>query len=411
MKIILYRTQLGIIATIIVVVGILFGSVTLHERHSSTEALHRADALIDEAPDSAAAIISEVDPYTLPSDASHALYSLLQARLATIYNATPSDSLLDTAIDYYKNRLGERGRYVQALVCRGLKERRLGNVKEATITLRTAHDKVDADDYLNRGITEFCLAQLYEENYGINPSRVADRYMAALADYNRAGSKRFALTAISACARAYRQSNEAVADSCLERAIIMARDLGNKSYYYDNLEYKARILAERGEYGKALDLARLCLTQGKGHTGNDVYYGMALAYAGLGKPDSALIWTRKATSSATDPYDNITRYSTLSHIATIKGDSTLARQWADSCQMETDSLANKPQMRIIKYAEGEYDAASHITARRHTIWLWATLSLVVAVIIIASAITIAHRRRINRDFENFKRKLNKGKRE
>ena len=101
MKIILYRTQLGIITTIIVVVGILFGSVTLHERHSSTEALHRADALIDEAPDSAAAIISEVDPYTLPSDASHALYSLLQARLATIYNATPSDSLLDPAIDYY----------------------------------------------------------------------------------------------------------------------------------------------------------------------------------------------------------------------------------------------------------------------------------------------------------------------
>ncbi len=411
MKIILYRTQLGIIAAIIVVVGLLFGSVAVHEQHSSTEALHRADSLINEAPDSASAIIGEIDPYTLPSDASRALYSLLRVRLATIYNAVPSDSLLNTAINYYKGRLGERERYVQALVCRGLKERRLGKVKEATITLRTAHDKVDADDYLNRGITEFCLAQLYEENYGIDPGRVADRYMSALANYNRAGSRRFALTALSACARAYRQSNEAIADSCLERAITMAHDLGNNNYYYDNLEYKARILAERGEYGKALDLARQCLTHGKGLVGNDTYYGMAIAYAGIGKPDSALIWARKATSSEQDTYDNITRYSTLSRIASIKGDSTLAHQWADSCQTETDSLANNPQMRIIRYAEGEYDATSHHTAHRHTMWLWTILFSVTAVVITASAFAFMRRRRINRDMEDFKRSLNTPKKE
>ncbi len=404
-----YSRHLGLIAVIILVIGGLFGSVALREQRNSTEILHHVDSLINENPDSASALIGKVNPNSLSSDASRALYALLQVRLATIYNTVPSDSALSTAIGYYKNRLGERGRYVQALVCRGLKQRRLGDVKGATITLRTARDKADANDYLDRGITEFCLAQLYQENYGVSPNRVADRYMSALVNYNKAGSRRFALVAISACARAYRQSNTPLADSCLEHAITLARESGNKHLYYGNLEYKARIMAQRGEYAQALRTARLCLAQGKGHTGNDTRYALAIAYAGLGKRDSALIWARSAKRSSLDPYDDVTRFSTLSQIASIQNDTTLARLWSDSCRMVTDSLADNPQMRTIKYAEGEYDATSHNYARRRTMWLWSTGLAAIAAGLIVTAVIIMRRRRLDRDMELFKRSLNKRK--
>lgn len=399
------RLNLGILAAAVASVALFMGIVALHGQQTAYDTLHRVASLIDEKPDSASVLMGQIDPTGLTTDGTKALYALMNVRLATIYNSLPSDNDLNTALNFYKNRLGERGRYVQALVCYGLKQRRQGDVKGATITLRTAHDKVAADDYLNRGIIEYCLAQLYEENYGMDRSRVANRYMAALAFYNAAGSRRFALIAASSCARAYRKTRPALADSCLERALSLANQLGNKTTYYDNLEYKARIMAEKGQYADALHLAKRCLNEWKGRNGNDAYYGMAIAYAGLGKADSAQLWLQKAKSDKCDPYDEITRYETMSHVASIEGKPDLSHSLDQASHHIADSLSNNPQMRTVTYAEGEYDATAASSSHRSTLWFWGVIAAIIAIGAAAAAITALRHRRYRADMERFEQSL------
>ena len=69
-----------------------------------TDALHRAEALMNEHPDSAWAVLNTLSPDEMGQNRTRALYALLytQAQDKT-YRDETNDSLISIAVDYYRH--------------------------------------------------------------------------------------------------------------------------------------------------------------------------------------------------------------------------------------------------------------------------------------------------------------------
>ena len=69
-----------------------------------TEPLHRAEALMNEDPDSAWSVLNAISPDEMGQNRNRALYALLytQAQDKT-YRDETNDSLISVAVDYYRH--------------------------------------------------------------------------------------------------------------------------------------------------------------------------------------------------------------------------------------------------------------------------------------------------------------------
>ena len=78
-----------------------------------TEPLHRAEALMNEDPDSAWAVLSTISPDEMGKNRNRALYALLytQAQDKT-YRDETNDSLISVAVDYYRDTDDVRRKYL-----------------------------------------------------------------------------------------------------------------------------------------------------------------------------------------------------------------------------------------------------------------------------------------------------------
>ena len=82
-----------------------------------TDALHRAEALMDEDPDSAWAVLNTLSPDAMGQSRTRAHYALLytQAQDKT-YRDETNDSLISIAVDYYRHT--DDARHMDTLTAR-----------------------------------------------------------------------------------------------------------------------------------------------------------------------------------------------------------------------------------------------------------------------------------------------------
>ena len=78
-----------------------------------TEPLHRAEALMNEDPDSAWAVLNAISPDEMGQNRTRALYALLytQAQDKT-YRDETNDSLISIAVDYYRDTDDARHKFL-----------------------------------------------------------------------------------------------------------------------------------------------------------------------------------------------------------------------------------------------------------------------------------------------------------
>ena len=176
------------IPTILLLLGLLLLMACNDPKHV-TDTLHRAEALMNEHPDSALTLLKLVSPDEMGQNSTRALYALLysQAQDKNYIDET-NDSLISVAVDYYRNTDDVRHQFLSYYY----KGRVHFNTKDylyATSCYMEAEQLADAvgDDYLV-GLLYAELGRIYRLYYDYPKSLEAHQKAAEC--YERAGKIR-----------------------------------------------------------------------------------------------------------------------------------------------------------------------------------------------------------------------------
>ena len=175
--------------TILILLFLLLAMIACNDPKSVTDALHRAEALMNEHPDSALSILNAVSPDEMGQNSTRAHYALLytQAQDKNYIDET-NDSLISVAVDYYRNTDDTRHKFLSHYY----KGRVLANAEnylDATTCYMEAEQLADAvgDDYLV-GLLYAEMGRIYRLYYDYPKSLEA--YQKAAECYERAGKIR-----------------------------------------------------------------------------------------------------------------------------------------------------------------------------------------------------------------------------
>ena len=168
---------------------ILVALISCNDPKSVTDTLHRAEALMNEYPDSAWTLLNTISPDEMGQNRNRALYALLytQAQDKT-YRDETNDSLISVAVDYYRNTEDVRHKFL-SYYYKGRVHFNDKDYLSATTCYMEAEQLVDevGDDYL-AGLLYAELGRIYRLYYDYPKSLEA--YQRAAECYECAGKIR-----------------------------------------------------------------------------------------------------------------------------------------------------------------------------------------------------------------------------
>ena len=168
---------------------ILVALISCNDPKPVTNTLHRAEALMNESPDSAWTLLNTISPDEMGQNRNRALYALLytQAQDKT-YRAETNDSLISVAVDYYRNTDDVRHKFL-SYYYKGRVHFNGKDYLNATTCYMEAEQLADevGDDYL-AGLLYSELGRIYDIYYDYPKSLEAHRKSAEC--YERAGKIR-----------------------------------------------------------------------------------------------------------------------------------------------------------------------------------------------------------------------------
>ena len=99
--------------TILIILPLLLALIACGDPKPVTDALHRAEALMNEHPDSAWKALNTISPDEMGQNRTRALYALLytQAQDKNYIDET-NDSLISVAVDYYRHTDDARHKFL-----------------------------------------------------------------------------------------------------------------------------------------------------------------------------------------------------------------------------------------------------------------------------------------------------------
>ena len=211
---------------IVLLVVLLFGACS--DPKHVTEPLHRAEALMNEHPDSALNLLKGIAQTELQTPAHHARYALLYSQaLDKNYIDLTSDSLISIAVDYYKDRDDVRAKFFSYYYL-GRIYTNANNPTQATLAYMEAEQLVDelGDDYA-AGLLYKQIGLIYKSYYDFPKSLQA--HQQAIEHFTKAGKPIHKIQAQLTLSSVYRSLNEKENSyKVLQNALMESQDLNNQ---------------------------------------------------------------------------------------------------------------------------------------------------------------------------------------
>ena len=149
------------------------------------EKLLQAEAVMNKYPDSALNLLKDIAQPELKTQAHHARYALLYSQaLDKNYIDLTSDSLINIAVDYYKDRDDVRAKFL-SYYYQGRIYTNANNLTQATLAYMEAEQLVDelGDDYA-AGLLYDQMGDIFQEYYDF--SKALESYQYATTCYQKA---------------------------------------------------------------------------------------------------------------------------------------------------------------------------------------------------------------------------------
>ena len=326
----------------------------------AVDLMDRADALLDDRPDSAKVLLEQINPDRFLCPGRRARYTVLAttARERTTMDPKVSeeerrDTLLRAALEWYELHPNRRPKdYMRALYYYGYRQHRLKDYSTAIYYLTRAQEwaeKLDNPFYSGMAFREIGSAYLLSFNY---PEAIENEKK-AIAVFEKAGKPLHAADAKKAMARAYYSSGDFTqAQKLYEQVLEVYQDSVFRSHTLVSLA-ETLIIQSPDNADRAIQLIEESVSLGNA-LWMDGWGVLAEAYAVKGqfaKADSALKELERLATS--DVRKNNVRYA-RSRVARAKGDFRTAYDNEEAFRLGSKRLSITGKRESITAVQREY---------------------------------------------------------
>ena len=326
----------------------------------AVDLMDRADALLDDRPDSAKVLLAQINPDRFLCPGRRARYTVLAttARERTTMDPKVSeeerrDTLLRVALEWYELHPNRRPKdYMRALYYYGYRQHRLKDYSTAIYYLTRAQEwaeKLDNPFYSGMAFREIGSAYLVSFNY---PEAIENEKK-AIAAFEKAGKPLHAADAKESMARAYYSSGDFTqAQKLYEQVLEVYQDSVFRSHTLVSLA-ETLIIQSPDNADRAIQLIEESVSLGNA-LWMDGWGVLAEAYAVKGqfaKADSALKELERLATS--DVRKNNVRYA-RSRVARAKGDFRTAYDNEEAFRLGSKRLSITGKGESITTVQREY---------------------------------------------------------
>ena len=292
-----------------------------------TDALNRAEALMNEHPDSAWTVLNTISPDEMGQNRTRARYALLytQAQDKT-YRDETNDSLISVAVDYYRHTDDVRRKFLSYYY----QGRVYANAKDylnATSCYMEAEQLADAvgDDYLS-GLLYAELGRIYNIYYDYPKSLEAHRKAAEC--YERAGKIRHRNYMWYNLSTIYRNMNRySESEQMLKQVLESASEDGGNTLIKSCLGSLVMLCIEEGRMSEAKELySDLELLVDEDYGSSSFMGKLAKMYATEQNFVLANEYLDKGWKCAENKMDSVSLYMASSDVYSKQGNGKLAYQ-------------------------------------------------------------------------------------
>ena len=290
-----------------------------------TDALTRAEALMNEYPDSAWTVLNAISPDEMGQNRTRARYALLytQAQDKT-YRDETNDSLISVAVDYYRDTDDVRRKFLSYYY----KGRVYTNAKDylnAMTCYMEAEQLADAvgDDYLS-GLLYAELGRIYDIYYDYPKSLEA--YQKATSCYERAGKIRHRNYMWLNQGNVFRNMNEyGESESLLLQALASGKANADSAMIRLSMGTMVMQYIERKEMEKADSLLGEFKPFINGTFGSSSFVvSLAQMYLSVGNFDKAEHYLSEGWMRVTNQTDSVSLYVVSAELHSLKGKGEMA---------------------------------------------------------------------------------------
>ena len=291
------------------------------------DALHRAEALMNEHPDSALSILNAISPDEMGQNSTRAHYALLytQAQDKNYIDET-NDSLISQATDYYRHTDDVRRKFLSHYY-KGRVLSNAGNYLDATSCYMEAEQLANAvaDDYLV-GLLYAEMGRIYRLYYDYPKSLEA--YQKAAECYERAGKIRHRNYMWLNQAQVFRNLNRFdESERLLRMALESAQKEGDNTLVKTCMGSLVMLYIEEKQMQKAHELYDELESLVDSHYGSASFMGkIARLHISKGDFSEAFAFIERGWACAEERIDSVNLYISSSALLAKQGKNDLAYQ-------------------------------------------------------------------------------------
>ena len=331
-----------------------------HHDSTAMQELTRIDSMVyHQGEKEALPMLQKMETKGLNHD-EMAYYSLLLTMAKyKCYERFTNDSLINEAVEHYR-KLGDKVKYLKALVAQACVFEDLGDIDKAVETYHKAEEIKPIADSTITAYAKLRLGVLYQETI-IGAKTVAiEKYKEALQLYQALDDKHYQMLCLTTIGGIYRDDKDkGRQDSCLffiDSANELAKELNDTYFQFETLFMKAEFYELlKCDYRTAKDLVVQAIKKGGEEIDHPrAHFCAAKSYIKLGQKDSALYYLNHAPTARTSR-DSIMYFNTLAGIALFDNNTKEWVYYYDKATSIADSILMYNLSHRLRGVEKKYD--------------------------------------------------------
>ena len=349
-------------------------------------------------PDSALRLLDAIDGAKLSNAGDRAYHALLltQAQYRCYVDIT-SDSMINVALDYYKQHEGEQEKLTRAYIYKGAVTEVLGDPEGAMPYYKQAVSVAAPDDHFNLGYAKMRIGSLYRDHLVADSSDI-NLFNEAYGYFKQIPDTLYMLTCLGEIGLSYIKNNKDSILSYLNQAIDLAQQTHAIEIEFKYKKKLAELLMFSDKVEEIERANQLTLSLYRLSGSDELLMAASFTLAKLNKPDSAVYYLSQVDSASQKDGMLVLYDKCLAEIARCHHDVDKFKLYYDRANDLSDSLVNNDMQMQLRDVESKYDneALKYKALRYRDNWMMSLLGALLVISILTIALMMISRKSAQR---------------